>query len=321
MREAGTIDLQGINAVLKTALDAVIVMDTAGIVRGWNDVAERCFGVTAGEAEGKRMSELIIPPRYRAAHEAGLTHFLVTGQGPVLDRHIEIEALAADGREIPVELSITYTERFGAPLFLGFLRDVSERREAERRQSLLVEELNHRIKNLLGVVAGIAHLSARNAGTLDDFAETFTGRLAALGRSHEILTSASWDRASLRQLLAALIEPHAEAGRITSSGEDLTLAPHDFIAVGMILYELLTNASKYGALARANGRVAIAWELGDGDLSLAWRESGGDRAEPPRRVGFGTRMIDLSVRHDLGGRAEWRWGEDGLTFGMTFKPR
>jgi PAS domain S-box-containing protein len=317
----GTIDLDGINAVLRTALDAVIVMDTEGVVRGWNDVAERCFGIAAGEALGKRMSELIIPHRFRAAHEAGLARFMATGAGPVIDQLIEIEALTADGREIPVELSITYTEHFGRPLFLGFLRDVSQRREAERMQGLLVEELNHRVKNLLGVVSGIAHLTARNASTLDEFADGFTGRLAALGRSHEILTSASWDRASLGHLLTALVEPYAEGGRIEMRGEEVLLGPRDFLAVGMILYELLTNAGKYGALASPAGRLAIAWQIGDDGLRLTWSERGGAPVAPPARTGFGTRMIDSSVRHDLGGKAEWSWNSEGLTFGMTFKPR
>src|SRR5688572_24988087 len=102
MTGSGAIDLTGINAVLKTALDGVIVMDTDGVVRGWNDRAARKFGFSAAEVEGRRMSELIIPERYRQAHEAGLARFLTTGEGPVLGKLIEIEALCADGREIPV---------------------------------------------------------------------------------------------------------------------------------------------------------------------------------------------------------------------------
>ena len=113
MTGSGAIDLAGINAVLKTALDGVIVMDTGGVVRGWNDRAERKFGFSAEEAIGRRMSELIIPERYRAAHEAGLARFLATGEGPVIGTLTEIEALCADGREKPIELSITYTEQFG----------------------------------------------------------------------------------------------------------------------------------------------------------------------------------------------------------------
>ena len=322
MREAGTIDLAGINAVLKTALDAVIVMDTSGVVRGWNEVAERTFGVAAAEAEGRRMSELIIPHRYREQHEVGLARFLATGQGPVLDTHIEIEALCADGREIPIELSITYTEHFGEALFLGFLRDVTGRREAERTQALLIDELNHRVKNLLGVVSGIAHLTARNAASPREFAEAFTGRLAALGRSHELLTSGRWERASLPALVASLIEPHGEEEhRIAVQGESVDLGPRDVIALGMILYELLTNAIKYGALSQEQGRLTIAWERDGPALLLTWTERGASMAGAPAHRGFGTRMIENSARHDLKGVTEWDWGERGLTFRLRFRPR
>lgn len=315
------IDIDGLNAVLKTALDAVVVMDTRGVVRGWNDVAASTFGLSADDAIGMRMSAAIIPERYREAHERGLASFLATGEGPVLDTHIEIEGLSANGNEIPVELSITYTEHFGVPLFLGFLRDISERKAAERRQALLVQELNHRVKNLLGVVSGIAHLTLRGADSLDQFSGAFTGRLAALGRSHEILTSASWERASLRDLLAALTEPYGLGERIALAGEDLDLAPRDFIAVGMILYELLTNATKFGALAQPGGRLDIAWQHEGDALVLNWRESGVSGVTPPSRSGFGTKMIEMSVGHDLGGAAEWKWDGGGLDFCMRFKPR
>lgn len=318
----GIIDLDGINAVLKTALDAVIVMDTEGVVRGWNDVAERCFGIPAGEAQGKRMSELIIPHRFREAHETGLARFMATGEGPVIDRLIEIEALTADGREIPIELSITYTEHFGRPVFLGFLRDVSERREAEKTQQLLIEELNHRVKNLLGVVTGLAHLTARDASSPVDFADAFTGRLAALGRSHELLTSARWERASLAELIAAVVEPLGEQGaQIEVEGEAVDLGPRDLIALGMVLHELMTNAIKYGALSQPAGRLSIEWH-GDGpELLLTWRERGATQTGPPKHRGFGTRMIDNSTHHDLRGSTEWDWSEAGLTFRLRFRPR
>ncbi|MEO6153220.1 MAG: HWE histidine kinase domain-containing protein [Croceibacterium sp.] len=317
-----SIDLDGINAVLKTALDAVIVMDTSGVVRGWNDVAVRHFGIAAADAHGRRMSELIIPLRYREAHEAGLAHFLATGEGPVLDTTIEIQALCADGREIPIELSITYTEHFGEPVFMGFLRDVSARRDAQRTQELLIDELNHRVKNLLGVVSGIAHLTARNAASPREFAETFTGRLAALGRSHELLTSVRWENAPLADLFAALIEPLAGARQqVEVQGEPVELGSRDLITVGMIAYELLTNAIKYGALSQEQGRLSIAWRRDGESLLLTWTERLATEGGTPQRAGFGTRMIDKCARHDLGGSTEWDWSPEGLTFSLRFTPR
>ncbi|MEO6387597.1 MAG: HWE histidine kinase domain-containing protein [Croceibacterium sp.] len=316
-----SIDLVGVNAVLKTALDAVVVMDTSGVVRGWNTVAERHFGISAMEAHGRRMSDLIIPERFRDAHEAGLAHFLATGEGPVLDTMIEIHAVRADGTEIPVELSITYTEHFGEPVFMGFLRDVSARLEAQRTQQLLIDELNHRVKNLLGVVSGIAHLTARNAASPREFAETFTGRLAALGRSHELLTSVRWERAPLSALTAALLEPLAdERERVSVTGDQVELTSRELIAVGMILYELLTNAIKYGSLSQEQGSLAISWETAGGELLIKWNEQLAMKPGEPERRGFGTRMIERSAHHDLGGSVEWDWSGQGLNFRLHFKP-
>ncbi len=149
MQTADDLKRADLNAVLKTALDAVVVMRLDGTVAGWNDVAARILGWSFEEAQGRRMSEMIIPVPHREAHERGLSKFIATGEGPVLDRHIEITALRRDGLEFPVELSITFTEHFGKPVFLGFLRDISERQEAHRRQELLLAELNHRVKNML----------------------------------------------------------------------------------------------------------------------------------------------------------------------------
>lgn len=316
------LDINGLNAVLATALDAVVVMDAEGVVRGWNLVAETTLGRTAAEVAGMRMSDVIIPPRYRAAHEEGLARFLATGDGPILDKHIEIEALCADGTEIPVELSITYTEHFGQPLFLGFLRDISDRRRAEAMRQVLIGELNHRVKNLLAVVSSIAHQSLRTAPSLDAFAEEFTGRLGALGRSHEILTAQNWQQGSLAQLAEMLTEPvDAGEGRIVIEGPDVELVPRDFLAMTMIIHEMLTNAVKYGALSGSAGEVRIGWRLDGAGLTFDWRERSRSAIDEPSRRGFGLRMIDFSIRHDLKGASNWDWTREGLVFQMRFVPR
>ena len=306
---------QSLGAVLRTALDAVVVMRIDGTIAGWNDVAERTFGWSFAEARGQRMSEMIIPHRYRQAHERGLTHYLATGHGPVLDHHFEIEALHRDGHEMPVELSITRTEQFDEPVFLGFLRDISERHATARRQALMVGELNHRVKNLLGVVAGVAHQTARASTTLADFAPAFNGRLASLAKAHEILTAGAWEQAPLRALAD---EQLAAYPQISVEGPEVALMPRQLLSVSMILHELLTNAIKYGALASPGGRVRVAWTLADGRVDLAWTESGIGHITEPERRGFGSRMIALSVGHELGGTSHNDWRADGLSFTLAF---
>ena len=311
-------------AILKTSLDAVVVMRPDGTVAGWNDVAAATFGWSFAEAAGKRMSELIIPPQYREAHEQGLAHYLATGEGPVLDQHIEITALHRDGHELPVELSITPTSELGESVFLGFLRDISERKEAQRRQDLLVGELNHRVKNLLGVVGAIAHQTMRASPTLSHFGPAFMGRLESLGRAHEILTAATWERASLDSLARAVLESFvgpdelADNPRATIVGPELMLSPRQFLSLSMILHELTTNAIKYGALSADGGTLDLGWAIEGETVALTWREHGGPAVAEPGTSGFGSKMIAMNVRHDLRGTATSDWGTNGLLFRLTF---
>lgn len=309
-----------LGAVLKTALDAVVVMRNDGTIAGWNDVAERTFGWSFAEANGRRMSDMVIPHRHREAHERGLAHYLATGEGPVLDRHIEIEALHREGHELPIELSITRTEQFGEPVFLGFLRDISERREAARRQALMIGELNHRVKNLLAVVSGIAHQTARNVTDLDGFIQAFEGRLFSLARAHEILTAATWERASLRKLSNELVGAYATGAdpQASIAGPDVLLEPRHLLSVSMILHELITNAMKYGALSHPEGRVSLVWAINDGNLALEWIERGIGDVRPPTRRGFGSRMIAMNVSHELQGTIRMDWHHDGLALNLTF---
>lgn len=324
MNDPSSLGRADLHAVLRTALDAVVVMRLDGTIAGWNDVAERTFGWTFAEANGRRMSEMIIPPQHREAHERGLAHWHATGEGPVLDRHFEITALHRDGRELPVELSITHTRQFDEPVFLGFLRDISERHEVERRQALLLGELNHRVKNMLAVVAGIAHQTAKASPTIASFAASFSGRLNALARAHEMMTADSSDGAELAAVAEALLGPYASPPdpRATFGGPPIALTSKQVISVSMILHELITNAAKYGALSRTGGRIALSWsrsEAGrDESVRVRWRESGLTGVAAPARKGFGLKMIGLSAGHELGGTAETSWADDGLSFALEF---
>jgi len=320
---ARDLDTASLGAVLKTALDAVVVMRLDGTIAGWSDIAEKTFGWSFEEARGRRMSELVIPARLRAAHEAGLAHYIATGEGPALDRHLEIEALHRDGHELPIELSITRTSQFGETVFLGFLRDITERRSAERRQELMIGELNHRVKNLLGVVSAIAHQTVRSSASLDDFHPSFAGRLSSLGKAHELLTAAVWEEASFLALVESLLAPYVDPsdGRCAISGTDVMLAPRQFLSLSMVLHELITNAVKYGALSTLDGRLALGWAMEAGMFSLEWRESSTLGVVAPDREGFGSRMIAMSVRHELRGTSETEWGPNGLSFRLAFNPK
>ena len=319
---AQDLDRAGLGAVLNTALDAVVVMRLDGTIAGWSDVAERTFGWSFAETRGRRMSDLIIPPQHRDAHERGLARWIATGEGPLLDRHLEITALHRDGRELPVELSITPTRQFGEPIFLGFIRDISERHEAGRRQALLLAELNHRVKNMLAVVAAIAHQTARASPSIQVFTSAFTGRLDALARAHEILTTGQWTGAEIGDIAKALLQPYAQLPdrRATFDGPPIALGTKQVLSLSMIFHELITNAIKYGALAKPEGRVTLSWSEADapGSILVIWKESGLAGVSVPERNGFGINMIKLSAGHELGGTAKWAWRDEGLIFELGF---
>lgn len=310
----------GLDAVLKTALDAVIVMRPDGIVAGWNDKAERSFGWTAAEAVGRRLSELIIPPEYRAAHEKGLARFLATGEGPVIDRHVEISGIDRAGREVPVELSITFSDRFGERLFIGFLRDISDRKEAAGRQERMLRELSHRVKNMLALVAAIAQQTARSSADVAAFQDAFLGRLQSLARGHDLLVQGDWREVSIRSLADEILGADTAEGRAEHGGPEILLSQRQLLGLTMSLHELYTNAVKYGALSVPGGHVALHWELSEdrGSIELEWKESGLSGVETPQRIGFGRKMIALSVDHDLVGELESEWRPEGLLVRIRF---
>jgi PAS domain S-box-containing protein len=302
----------GLQSVLDTALDAVVVMDLDGRVLGWNGHATSCFGWSAEEAIGQKLSELIIPLQHRDAHERGLKRYLESGVGPVLNRHVEISGLRRDGQETPVELSITEADQFGGRLFIGFVRDISERRQATERQQRRLREFNHRLKNMLSVVLAIAHQTARNSPDVQSFQEAFAGRLETLAHGHDLLVASEWKEVDLAVLSGQILGPEVAADRAGISGEPVLLSANRVIGLVLILHELYTNAVKYGALSVPTGRIDLDWRIEDGHLILCWRESGTKAIVKPDHEGFGHQMIALTVKADLQGSIEFEWRPEGL---------
>jgi PAS domain S-box-containing protein len=308
----------GLQSVLDTALDAVVVMAEDGRVAGWNAIAEQTFGWRANEAIGQQLSELIVPESLRGAHEAGRNHFLATGEGPVLDKRIEVPALCRDGREIPIELSVTASEQFGRRLFVGFMRDISDRREAAERHQRVLQESEHRVKNMLTVVAAIAQQTARVSPDLDSFSEAFSGRLQSLAKAHQLLVGRAVSDVALTALAEQVLGADVADGRARFGGPEILLTPGQLLGLSMILHELYTNAVKYGALCGEHGSVALDWEILDGEVIMHWDERGPGCEPDTTSSGFGQRMIALSVKSDLGGTVERDWRPEGLAVVLRF---
>jgi len=199
-------------------------------------------------------------------------------------------------------------------------RDVAERSwaaveqaRAEQHQLLLINELNHRVKNTLASVQGIAFQTLRGEVSLAEARARFEARLMALSGAHNLLTEENWGGASLERVVGDAIEHLAgESGRFDVEGEPLRLAPRAALALAMALHELGTNATKYGALSVDGGRVSIGWTQKGDRFHLVWRESGGPPVEAPGRRGFGSRLIERGLAADLGGAATLSFDPAGL---------
>ena len=191
-----------------------------------------------------------------------------------------------------------------------------EASKAAERQQLMINELNHRVKNTLVVVQSLARHSLKEGGP-EGLAQ-FNERLLALAGAHDLLTRRSWEGADLGELVTEALQPYAT--QISVSGPPTPLAPNAAVALAMIFHELATNASKYGALSTEAGTVAVSWTTeGRTRLTLTWRERGGPPTRKPMRSGFGSRLIASSLRGDLAGTAQFDYAPEGLTCVFTIQ--
>ena len=212
----------------------------------------------------------------------------------------------------------------GAPMRLaGVSMDVTARKTAEDRQRLLLDELNHRVKNTLASVQSIALQTGRSAETAEEFEAAFLARINALARVHDLLTHVAWEGASLTDILAQTLAPYegrALAGRAGYDGPAVRLGPNAAVTLAMAFHELATNAAKYGALSNETGQIAIDWRIERGAegelLEINWIESGGPPVSPPKRRGFGTQFLQRALAREFDGRVNLRFTAPGLNCRM-----
>jgi PAS domain S-box-containing protein len=433
------------SAIVAAALDCVVTVTDESRVIEWNPAAERTFGYAREAALGRDLAELIIPPDLRERHRRGMARYLASGQGSVLGKRIELEAQRADGTRFPVELTSTAIDLAGRPHFTAYLRDltdrrqaeaalrendqrlratyehafvgigevdrsgrflrvneqlcaitgydreellgqsfwgvthpddreadlaqfsrqmleatdayalekryihkdghvvwvevaaswvddaagqplygvrvvrdISERKKAEEHRELLINELNHRVKNTLATVQAIASQTLRSSKSLQEARASLESRLFALSRAHNVLTRENWEGADLHELIHDASEPHQgdRRDRIRWRRPRVHLMPRMALALSLAFHEMTTNAAKYGALSNATGEVHVTWLVDHTSrpswLLLRWEETGGPVVEPPSRQGFGTRLIERSLAHDLNGEVRIEYAPAGL---------
>jgi len=209
----------------------------------------------------------------------------------------------------------------GIPVrFSGVTTDITERKEAENRQTLLAREVDHRAKNTLAVVQAIVRMAKRDS--IEDYVKAVEGRVTALAQAHELLSQSRWEGADVRRLILDELAPYHGEGqpRVAAIGPSLVLVPQQAQLVAMAIHELATNAAKYGSLSVESGRVDVSWYTLDGKLFLNWTESGGATVVPPAKLGFGTKIIS-SLGDSHGGRTHFGWRPAGLNFTLELRYR
>lgn len=310
--------------LLESAADAVVIVDRGGFIVRANGQSERLFGFPRQDLIGQPV-ERLIPDSHRASHARFVRDYMASPQLREMGHGGELQGQTASGATFPVEVSLTplYND---ASLVCAVIRDVSLRKAAEDHQTLLIHELNHRVKNTLATVQSIARQTLKSTGDPAAFCEAFTARLVALSQSHDVLTRNDWIGATLSEVLLEQLRPYqnGRGARFELSGPPVSLTPRVALALGMVFGELSTNAARYGALSNDKGRLLVEWrwldEPGKPTLSITWREVDGPPVAPPNQHGFGERLIQRSLSHELGGSAVLTYTAEGLICDLRFAP-
>jgi two-component sensor histidine kinase len=206
------------------------------------------------------------------------------------------------------------------PGFLKIVRDETRLKMADEQRILLLNELNHRVKNTLATVQSIAEQTLRAGGVELTVRDNLSRRLQALSQAHDLLVTENWAGAELRAIVETALAPHLheELRHISFDGPPVRVSPQQAVSISLALHELATNALKHGALSRPEGTVSVNWNTAiDGEgrryMSLLWTEKGGPTVVEPTRKGFGARLIARTFGPDSGGASRVDYRPEGLT--------
>jgi PAS domain S-box-containing protein len=265
-------------------------------------------------------------------HPADRTHFKAQMRSVRPDSPsyaVTFRVMRPDGKEMWLEE--TATAEFDAAghcvRIKGLTLDITERKRADEHQRLLIAELDHRVKNVLARVAVVAMYTRQGSNTMDEFIQALDRRIQSMAVAHELLSQGQWQGVRVADIVRHQLAPYATDANMTTGGPDITLTAAASEALGMVLHELVTNASKYGALSIPDGRVSVSWERrnsGDAATSLiVWRETGGPPVSAPTQYGYGTSLICDLIPHELGGTVDLAFSSEGVccTIGLPLKRR
>jgi PAS domain S-box-containing protein len=301
-------------AIVASTTDAIIAFAAEDArILSWNRGAQELFGYTEAEALGGPVG-LLVPPDLPDGDPTGV--FRRVMDGARVHEH-ETVRVAKSGERIPVSVTASRMLAPGGRVIgvAAIFRDLRQRKAVEERQALLAREVDHRAKNALAVVQTMLRLT--RADDVPSFARAVEGRVAALARAQTLLAEGRWDGADLHSVLRGELAPFLAGQRVELDGPPVVLPPGAAQPLAMAAHELATNAAKHGALSVPGGRVSVSWRVGGGPgtgvLRLRWAEAGGPPLPgPPARRGFGSRVLDGTVRGQLGGAVSLTWARTGL---------
>ncbi|WCT74554.1 HWE histidine kinase domain-containing protein [Sphingomonas naphthae] len=296
--------------IFEQAQDMIFTADLDQRITAANLTCAEAVDVPVADLIGRRLTDFLHP-------DDGDVTLAMLGQKLRHGGTTKYEVrLQRPGREaIRVEVNSTLaTDADGRPSGLhGIARDITERRAFEDRQAALIDELNHRVKNTLALVQGLALQSFRADREASEAQDVFQHRLATLASAHDLLTRSRWEGAGFAELAATALGHYVDPdGRLTIAGPPVRLQPKAAVSLVLVLNELATNAAKYGAFSTPEGRITVAWGIADGRLTIDWREEGGPPARAPARRGFGLRMIERALANDLAAEVTMDFGEAGF---------
>ncbi|ASY62158.1 Chemotaxis protein methyltransferase CheR [Sinorhizobium sojae CCBAU 05684] len=308
-------------AIIETVRHPVMVLDGELRVQSVNPAFSEAFACPAKESQGYLLQELDhgawdIPKLRRLLRD------VLSEARPFEGFAIEHDFPGRGRRHMLLNARKLAQGVDRAELILLAIEDVTERVETELVRQTLMNELSHRVKNMLAMVQSIGSQTLRQSGSLEEFKVAFEGRLHSLARVHDLLVAENWHRADLDQLVRRTLEPYGMDDRIRIAGPSLNMTPEAGVAMAMVLNELTTNAVKYGALSNEGGHLEVTWQLDSRDggqwVHLKWTEAGGPPVTPPSRRGFGSSLIERSITHQLGGTATQSFSAEGLHCDIAF---
>lgn len=315
-------------SVVDSLAEGVVIMDDHGVITACNGAAERIFQARAADIIGVPLSS----PSWVCLREDGAKFphdefpAVITNRTGVPQSNVIMGVTQRSGEVAWISINtqpiVGPDNRLPCAVVASF-HDITERRRSEERQRLLMQELDHRVKNNLASVLSIAEQTVAASKSLSEFRESFSSRIGAMARAHEALAASHWEavdvEATSRLVLGAFADPPSQ--RVLLRGPKVRVPSPVTIPLALTLHELLTNAVKHGSLSNGSGTVALGWER-DGDmLRISWRESGGPSVKANPKPGVGTQLIDGLIRYQLHGSLRLRHEAAGLQCEMCIPLR